>query len=82
MYGKRSYKTIPKNILETYAGWDKFIATIWYQLISHFKSKPLSSILEVAPGSSPKMCLALSKLNFAGNVFLVDPCKKICLKVC
>jgi hypothetical protein len=43
MYGKRSYKKIPKDILETYVGWDTFVSTIWYQLISHFKSKHLSS---------------------------------------
>ena len=59
---------------KTRPAWDKYIGIIWRSLIECLPVLDrASAVVEIAPGVSPKIALALKQLSFEGDVYLVDP---------
>ncbi|CDZ77623.1 hypothetical protein BN59_01907 [Legionella massiliensis] len=73
MFGKRTDEQISDALLTTYAAWDDYVSAIW---ASFFVDSGLSQngvILEIAPGASPKIAYALEKIDFRGDIYLIEP---------
>ena len=55
--------------------WNRHIANIWLQILNTIKPDKKGLFLEIAPGEVNKIGLALSKYNFEGKLFIIEPNK-------
>lgn len=76
MYGISTKDKISQELLSSYEAWNKYLAHIWYNFIYYAEIKETGTIIEIAPGTSPKIAMALQKMSFKGSVYLVEPYKK------
>jgi hypothetical protein len=76
MFGISTDEQISEELLTSYQAWDQYIAVIWASLLGHCQLSREAVVVEIAPGSSPKIAYALQKLDFAGEVYLVEPYEK------
>lgn len=77
MFGINSNEPLPEEVNESYAAWDSYMAHVWYSLLYFFGIKSNSTIIEIAPGSSNKLSLALAKIPFTGRLYIVEPNEKL-----
>ncbi|MBN9228586.1 MULTISPECIES: hypothetical protein [Legionella] len=76
MFGITTKEKISELLLTSYAAWDGFISHIWASLLSHC-NLPLDGVfVEIAPGTSPKIALALKEINFNGEIYIIEPYEK------
>ena len=73
MFGKKSDKSIPDEFITSHEAWEGYVASIWYDLLMHYGLTPEDTLIEIAPGSSSKIGLALERTSFEGVLYLVDP---------
>lgn len=76
MYGISTKDKISRELLATYEAWNKYLAHVWYNFIYYAEIKETDTIIEIAPGTAPKIAMALQKMSFKGSVYLVEPYKK------
>ena len=73
MYGITTDETLSHELLNTYQGWDNYVAHLWYCFFNYCELKPDDTVVEVGPGSSIKIALALKKMDFHGELYIVEP---------
>lgn len=73
MFGKTTVATIPETLTTCHMTWERYIADIWFDLLIKQGLNEDGVLVEVAPGSSLKIGLALGRANFKGTIYLVDP---------
>ena len=73
MFGKSTDEQISKELLTTYKAWDHYVSAIWASILDHSNLPKQGIIAEIAPGSSPKIAYALQKINFSGEIYLIEP---------
>jgi hypothetical protein len=73
MFGITTHQQIPDELLYCYASWDAYMATIWAALLNTYQLTSKMTAIEVAPGTSTKIGLALQKCHFQGKLYLVEP---------
>jgi hypothetical protein len=73
MFGKKSDEQISTELLTTYQAWDDYVSAIWASLFRHSNLAKNGVIVEVAPGASPKIAYALQKIDFCGEIYIVEP---------
>ena len=76
MYGITTPDQISDKLLNTYSEWDKYVAHLWYNFLYFCEIKTQDTVIEIAPGASPKLVMALAKINFQGKVYIVEPFKE------
>ncbi len=64
---------ISTELLTTYKAWDDYVSAIWASLFIHSRLSKNGTIVEVAPGASPKIAYALQKIDFYGEIYIVEP---------
>lgn len=64
---------MPEAFITTHDAWEDYIADIWHHLLGHYGIGFRDTIIEIAPGTSSKIGLALKKTSFEGTIFLIDP---------
>ena len=73
MFGVTTSTPIPDEFITSHAAWEGYIAHIWQQLLGHYGVERKDTLIEIAPGCSSKVGLALQKIAFEGTLYLVDP---------
>lgn len=73
MFGTATNEAIPAAYLTDYAAWDQYMANVWQPLLERFGVAHAECIVEVAPGPSSKIGLALSALDYSGALLLIEP---------
>jgi hypothetical protein len=72
-HGIATAEQIPPAARTEQAAWDEVISGIWRSVLAPFCNPNSQTAIEVGPGTSAKVALALGALEFRGRVFLVDP---------
>jgi len=74
MFGITTFDSVPEEIVNSaYDGLVHYMADVWKGFFKYLQLKPKDVIVEVAPGSSAKIGLALEALSFKGTLYVVDP---------
>lgn len=81
MYGIHSGEEISEELLNSYAAWNRYLAHLWYNFFYYCGLRADATVLEIAPGTSNKIALALKKADFSGKVYLVEPYGKALEKI-
>ena len=81
MYGIKTNETISHEMLTTYHVWDRYVAHLWYTLFNFCEIKSDACIVDVAPGTSPKIAIALQKIDFCGEIYIVEPFEQALLQI-
>lgn len=76
LFGKSTFATIPEELTNDHAVYENYMAEIWYDFLLHYDLQTTDTIVEIAPGASSKIGLALQKAAFRGTIYLVDPLKE------
>ncbi len=69
MFGINNIAKMPPEFITDNDIWDSFVGDIWAKVIGDIDFK---SVVEIAPGSSIKIACCLSKLNFTGDIYVID----------
>lgn len=56
--------------------WEDFIGEIYAEIIKKSNINDLNCVVEIAPGFKYKIANALKKLNYKGELYVIDPNKK------
>ena len=59
--------------MTSYTAWDQYVAEIWAAFFSKYRFPLDGAIVDVAPGASSKIALALKKINFRGDIYIIEP---------
>ena len=73
MFGIETDEKIDESLLTSYRAWDRYVATIWSQILAFCAIDNEGIVVEIAPGASPKLAYALKQLDFSGTVYLIEP---------
>lgn len=73
MFGITTQQQLPSEYITSYAIWDTYMASVWAALLLNQPMKPLMTVIEIAPGTSSKIGLALAKCQFHGKLYIVEP---------
>lgn len=76
MFGINTEERISKELLTSYAAWDVYVSRIWASLLTKYQVPLSGTLVEIAPGASSKIALALKQINFSGHVYLIEPYKE------
>lgn len=76
MYGISTLNSLPEACYTEQQAWDEIISEIWFSVLKPFCPKTVKTVVEIGPGTSGKVGLALSKLEFAGTIYVVDASKE------
>ena len=55
--------------------WEEKISNIWLSILKYKKLSNNSVVVEIGPGISAKIGIALSKLSFSGTLYVIDKCQ-------
>lgn len=72
MFGIDTQEKMPAEFLTDHDAWDGYIGHIWYNLLAFANFGKDSTVVEVAPGNSAKLALALAKFGYRGHLYVVD----------
>lgn len=76
LFGKTTYFSVPDSIVNSIDdGLVHYMADIWHGFFKYYKIKSKNTVIEVAPGTSAKIGLALEKCQFEGKLFVIEPSK-------
>jgi len=53
--------------------WQQHIGTVWASLLSNHSLNRLGTIVEIGPGFTDKIGRGLAKLQFRGNLYILEP---------
>lgn len=81
MFGTSTNETLPEIYLTSYEAWDGYMAEIWSSILKWLDIPKDACIVEVGPGTSAKLALALAKMDFSGIFYLVEPCAGLLEKI-
>lgn len=74
MFGKTTFISLPDEILNSQDdGLAYYLADIWHKFFQHCGLRCQDTIVEVAPGCSGKIGLALEKSEFSGTLYVIEP---------
>jgi hypothetical protein len=73
MFGLTTEEKLPEEFITSYPAWDNYVSNIWRDLFVFTGISARDIVVEIAPGTSTKIGLALSKLHFAGELYVVEP---------
>lgn len=76
MFGKHSSDPFPDEINHSHSAWNKYMGTVWEALLkktSALTQNTIPTIIEVAPGQSNKIAIALGQLKYRDKVIIIDP---------
>lgn len=82
LFGYSSGEEMPAAYIASYKAWDAYMGRVWHGFFRHAGLPCTGTVIEVAPGSSIKIGLALAQLGFKGTLYLVDPCAAALNKTC
>ena len=82
MFGITTHQELPDEYITSYAKWDTYMAGVWAALRINLHVDREMTIIEIAPGTSTKIGLALKKFNFCGKLYVVEPEKASLLMTC
>lgn len=72
---KPDYKT-------NYHSWDLYMGEIWAALLHVANLSTDSVVIEIAPGSSQKIGIALKQSDFSGDLYIVEPFFECLTMIC
>lgn len=81
MFGTHTVDNLPDRFFYSHKAWDAYMAGPWHGLFELLKIDNHGTIVEIAPGNSVKIALALAKAGFQGKVYLVEPVEDILAEV-
>jgi hypothetical protein len=55
--------------------WNKYLGQVWFDILKSKLPSKIDTIIEIAPGTNPKIGHALAKMLFSGTLYIVDPDK-------
>lgn len=73
MFGYDSKENLPVEIEYSYYAWDRYMSCVWNKLICFSGITSRDCLIEIAPGSSTKIGMALAKMTFSGQLYIVEP---------
>ncbi|MFC3909363.1 hypothetical protein ACFORL_09800 [Legionella dresdenensis] len=76
MFGRATKEQIDELLLTSYSAWDEFVSHIWASLLSNCNLPRDGVFVEIAPGTSSKIAQALKKINFKGQIYIIEPYEK------
>ena len=65
------------SIIRETINYEKCMGNIFYEIINHFFPDKISSIVEFAPGFRSKISYALEKINYDGDLYIIDSNEKV-----
>lgn len=65
------------SIIKENIDYEKCMGNIFYEIINHFSFGKISSIVEFAPGFRSKVSYALEKINYDGDLYVIDSNEKV-----
>lgn len=65
------------SIVKETINYEKCIGNIYYEIINRFYKKKISTIVEFAPGFRSKIAYALEKINYDGDLYIIDSNKNV-----
>lgn len=65
------------SIIKETINYEKCMGNIFYEIINHFFSDKISSIVEFAPGFRSKISYALEKIDYDGDLYIIDSNEKV-----
>lgn len=65
------------SIIRETINYEKCMGNIFYEIINHFFPYKISSIVEFAPGFRSKISYALEKINYDGDLYIIDSNEKV-----
>lgn len=72
MFGTAIFEHMPESFLTDPAAWDVFVGQIWQAVLYPLQLPATATVIEIAPGSSPKIGHALATLGFCGDLHVVE----------
>lgn len=72
-FGYDSKQSLPIEIEQSYHAWDEYMSGVWYRLINSLGIHSKGCLIEIAPGSSIKIGMALNQMSFSGQLYLIEP---------
>lgn len=81
MFGISTNETLPDKIVHSYEAWDEYMSEVWKSLIQPMGLNKKSVVIEIAPGTSTKIALALRRLDFCGTLWIVEPAAEIASEI-
>lgn len=72
MFGIATDESIPPEYLTDHTAWDRYIGSLWHDLLQEIGFDPAGTVVEIAPGASIKIAAALERSKFHGKLFVVD----------
>lgn len=60
--------------MDTY--FEEYMGDLFYRIINHY-NPDIETVIELGPGFRTKIAHALSKINFKGNLYIIDINKKV-----
>lgn len=65
------------SIITENINYEKCMGNIFYEIINSFSFKKINSIIEFAPGFRSKISYALEKMNYDGDLYVIDSNEKV-----
>ncbi len=73
LFGTPGTAPLPPEYLTSHRAWDEYMAQVWLSLLPFIALPRDAAVVEIAPGASAKIALALGRMNFCGDVYIVEP---------
>ncbi len=73
MFGTALHDHMPQSFLTDPTVWDGFVGQVWQAVLAPMHLPTDATIIEIAPGSSPKIGHGLALLGFCGTLHVVEP---------
>ena len=72
MFGTATFDRMPESFLTDPAVWDDFVGQVWQAVLSPLGLRADGTLIEIAPGSAPKIGHALARAGFHGTLHVVE----------
>jgi len=81
LFGINTGEEIPEAYFYSHKAWDSYMGNLWGSLLRFMNIGIDEAVIEVAPGASVKIALALSAIGFRGRLYVVDRVQSVLLQV-
>ncbi len=82
MFGITTYEQLPAEYITSYAKWYTYMATVWTALLTNQRIAAGMTVVEIAPGASTVIGLALKACQFKGKLYVVEPVESLLVATC
>lgn len=72
LFGISGDEPMPQAFLTDHDIWDYFVGDVWASILMSQDADPGGVAIELAPGNSGKIGVALARLNFHGVLYVID----------